>query len=187
MTLSPAPREEQSAPPLPVRNILLLGIMSFLSLPYFFKPDYFGLLDYCNLPFHEAGHFIFGIFGSQTLGIMGGTLGQLTVPAAFTVYFLLRKDYSALCFSFFWLSENLVNIARYMADAQVQVLPLFGGDIHDWAYLFAEFRCITHADAIAGAVRAMGILGMIAAIMACVLMIYHALSVRSGHSGERPG
>lgn len=35
-------------------------------------------IDGVNLAFHEAGHLIFAPFGS-TLGILGGTLGQLLV------------------------------------------------------------------------------------------------------------
>ena len=37
------------------------------------------LLDHANLAFHEAGHLFFGVLG-DTLGLYGGTLGQLVFP-----------------------------------------------------------------------------------------------------------
>ncbi len=36
-------------------------------------------LDFVNLAFHEAGHPFFGLFG-DTLGLHGGTIGQLIFP-----------------------------------------------------------------------------------------------------------
>src|SRR5437016_7674713 len=39
------------------------------------------LLDNVHLPVHEAGHLLFGWFGA-TLGLWGGTILQLLVPAA---------------------------------------------------------------------------------------------------------
>lgn len=35
--------------------------------------DRFLFLDYVNLPFHEFGHILFGLFG-DTLGVWGGTI-----------------------------------------------------------------------------------------------------------------
>ena len=49
------------------------------------------ILDSVNLVFHEAGHPIFGIFG-DTLGLYGGTLGQLVFPVAVTVSFWRRGE-----------------------------------------------------------------------------------------------
>lgn len=164
-------------------RIALLVLMVILAIPYFLDNNYFGPLDYMNLPFHEAGHFVFGIFG-QFMGILGGTLGQLILPAAFLTYFLIRKDHTAAAFSCFWLSENFVNIARYMHDAQYQALPLFGGEIHDWVYLFAEWKCITKAIAIAGFFRTLGILGMLAVIAVLLLSVIFRNSYRSSLSQQ---
>lgn len=164
-------------------RIALLLLMIILAVPYIVDKNYFGPLDYMNLPFHEAGHFVFGFFG-QFMGILGGTLGQLILPLAFLTCFLIRKDYTAATFSGFWLSENFVNIARYMYDAQYQALPLFGGEIHDWVYLFAEWKCITKAEAIAGFFRALGILGMLAAITVLLLSVIFRNSYRSSLSQQ---
>ncbi|MFH1454581.1 MAG: hypothetical protein ABIH00_11480 [Armatimonadota bacterium] len=151
--------------------IALLIFMVILAIPYFTKKIHFGLLDYVNLPFHEAGHFVFGIFG-EFIGALGGTLGQLIFPVGFSIYFLLfRRDYAAGIFSLFWVSENLINISIYMADAQTQSLSLFGGNVHDWAYLCAEMKLITKIPAIAKFVRFLGSAGMIGSIFALIYII----------------
>lgn len=60
---------------------------------YFIKTadDGFIFLDHVNLVFHEAGHPIFGMFGS-TLGLYGGTLGQLTLPVVVWMAFWRQRD-----------------------------------------------------------------------------------------------
>ena len=40
----------------------------------------FLFIDWANLMIHEAGHPFFSWFGSYTLTILGGTLGELIVP-----------------------------------------------------------------------------------------------------------
>jgi hypothetical protein len=103
-------------------------------------------LDYVNLPFHEAGHILFSPFG-ETLHILGGTLGQLLVPAILVGYFILKQRQpfaAALCL--WWFGENFVNIARYMADARELALPLVGGGDHDWNELFYRWNLLTEPD-----------------------------------------
>ncbi len=90
------------------------------------------ILDHANLMFHEAGHPIYGILGS-TLALYGGTLGQLTFPAVVAVSGWLRRHAVMAATGVVWLGQNLVNIARYVADARAQELPLIGGGEHDWA------------------------------------------------------
>lgn len=100
-------------------------------------------LDFVNLPFHEAGHLFFAIFGS-TLHYLGGTLGQLAVPLLLLGYFLLRVENPfAAAFCLFWLGESLVNVSIYMADARELALPLVGGGDHDWNALFFRFGLLT--------------------------------------------
>src|SRR5215472_7435959 len=62
----------------------------------------FLLLDYVNLIFHEAGHFFFGWFGYYTIGILGGMLGELIVPAGVTAYFIWKRDTPGTAFASFW-------------------------------------------------------------------------------------
>lgn len=121
------------------------------------------LLDGVNLVFHEAGHPLFGLFGWETLGILGGTLMQLLVPLAVTGSFALRRDALGTAVGGFWLSENLLNIARYVGDARAQLLPLVGGGEHDWATLLGQWGALAQDQRIAGVLRAIGWLGMLAA------------------------
>jgi hypothetical protein len=96
-------------------------------------------LDLVNLAFHEAGHIVLAPFG-ETAHFLGGTLGQLAVPAGLTGYFLVRRRQpfaAAVCA--WWVGENLVNIAVYMADARTLGLDLVGGGEHDWNILFYQF------------------------------------------------
>lgn len=93
-----------------------------------------------NLAFHEAGHLFLIPFGS-TLHYLGGTLGQLAVPALLGGCFLLRPPTRPLgaAFCAWWTGENFVNISVYMADARDLALPLVGGGDHDWNELFYRF------------------------------------------------
>ena len=96
-------------------------------------------LDLVNLAFHEAGHLAFAPFGT-TMHFLGGTLGQLLVPAGLAAYFLkARREPFAAAACGWWLGESLVNIAVYMSDARDLALPLVGGGDHDWNNLFYTF------------------------------------------------
>ena len=96
-------------------------------------------LDLVNLAFHEFGHLALRPFGT-TIHYLGGTLGQLFVPAMLVFYFLLRRDEpSGAAFCFWLVGESLVNISVYMADARELNLPLVGGGDHDWNELFYRF------------------------------------------------
>jgi hypothetical protein len=99
------------------------------------------LLDSVNLAFHEAGHPIFGIFG-ETLGLYGGTLGQLVFPVAVTVSFWRREDLPGAALGAVWFLENGLNIARYMGDARAQELPLVGGGEHDWFNILSRWHAL---------------------------------------------
>jgi len=118
------------------------------------------LLDHANLAFHEAGHLIFGLLGA-TPGLYGGTLGQLVFPIVAGASFHQRRHAVGLALSGVWLFENLLNIARYMADARAQVLPLVGGGEHDWYLIFSRHGWLEHDTGIAAATQSLGWLGMI--------------------------
>ncbi|MEQ8226122.1 MAG: hypothetical protein ABRQ37_27660 [Candidatus Eremiobacterota bacterium] len=148
-------------------HIIVIVIMVILLIPYITQKMYFGLLDYVNLAFHEAGHFILALTGNEFIHVSGGTAGQLFVPAAFFIYFFRKKDYGAFFFSLFWFFENFINISIYMADAPYQQLPLLGGDgvVHDWVYLCGELKCLRSIEGIAMIVKAAGVMGMLASVM----------------------
>lgn len=121
------------------------------------------LVHNVNLVFHEAGHWIFGIFGNEMLGIFGGSLNQILIPLIVAVSFWSRRDAVGFAFGLFWFFENFLDVAVYMADARALVLPLIGGlgdDAHDWRNLFFRFGLIEQDTAIAGATRTVGWIGI---------------------------
>jgi len=131
------------------------------------------LLDGANLAFHEAGHLFFGLLGS-TLGLYGGTLGQLVFPIAAAVSFRRRQQAAGVALSGVWLFENLLNIARYMADARAQVLPLVGGGEHDWYHIFSRWGVLERDTTIAAVTQSLGWLGMIG----CVLWLWRRFTAQ---------
>ena len=118
------------------------------------------ILDSANLAFHEAGHPLFGLF-SNRLMVYGGTLGQLVFPIVATISFWARREALACSLGAVWLCENLWNVARYMADARAQELPLVGGGEHDWTEIFSRWGALNQDTAIAGVVRLIGWLGLL--------------------------
>ena len=118
------------------------------------------IIDDANLVFHEAGHPIFGLLG-PTFGLYGGTLGQLAIPAGIAAAFWARREALGFAVTGFWFFENFLNIARYMADARAQVLPLVGGGEHDWTTIFSRWGVLSSDTAVAAVVSGVGWLGMI--------------------------
>ena len=111
-------------------------------------PDRFHWPDALDLPIHETGHIVFG-WGGEVLAALGGTLFQLIIPLVFVIYFWRRKDRHAASVALWWVGQNCFNIARYIADARAQELPLVGGGEHDWAFLLASWRLLPQDTAIA--------------------------------------
>jgi hypothetical protein len=144
------------------------GVAIFAVLLLESEPGFVFGLDHANLLFHEAGHPFVGIF-SQRLEVYGGTLGQLTFPVVLAVSFWRKREAVSFAASIIWFFENWLNIARYMADARVQVLPLVGGGDHDWAEIFGRWRVLNHDTQIASFVRTIGWLGM---GMSCAWVIW---------------
>lgn len=125
-------------------------------------------IDGVNLAVHEAGHLIFGFFG-RTVYFLGGTLAQLLFPAAFVVYFATRGERYEACVMSIWLAESMMYAARYIGDAQAQILPLVGGHIHDWNWLLSRWGMLEQCEKIATVVHT---LASVVAIAALVLAAY---------------
>src|SRR6185437_13761394 len=89
--------------------LLLYGIIGLRN------PDEYRLLDAVDLPIHETGHLVFAPFG-DFLQVLGGSIFQLVVPAAFVIYFWRRQDRYAASVVLFWVAQNFWNIARYIGD-----------------------------------------------------------------------
>jgi hypothetical protein len=101
--------------------------------------------------------------------VMGGTIGQLFVPLAFTAYFLALKERFSSAVTLFWAGQNLFNISVYVKDAQAMAMPLVsmgGGDaIHDWNYILTKLGLLRHDQVVGNLTYGMGIMIMIAAII----------------------
>ncbi len=125
------------------------------------------ILDSANLVFHEAGHVIFGLF-SPSLSIYGGTLMQLLIPGLCAFVLYGQGKYGGSYFCLVWFAENLLNVARYMADARAQQLPLIGGmdprDAHDWTHILNNWGLLSHDIFLANVTRSFALLIMAWAI-----------------------
>ena len=121
------------------------------------------LLDGANLMIHEAGHPLFGIFGEDAT-VYGGTALQLLVPLAFAVSFWRRRQSASFALMGVWLAESLLNVARYVADAREQALPLLGGD-HDWAEILWRWDLLDADQAIAKLLRWFAAVGLVATVV----------------------
>ena len=80
-----------------------------------------------------------------------------------------------------WFFENWLNIARYMADARAQELPLVGGGDHDWHRILSRWHLLQYDVSIAAATRTIGWLGMIGA---CVWIFWRAWQDRNRQSPQ---
>jgi hypothetical protein len=136
-------------------TLSILLLLAFRS-----EKGFIPVIDHANLAFHEAGHLIFGLLGA-TLGLYGGTLGQLVFPVAAAFSFWRRQEPVSTVLCGTWFFENFLNIARYMADARAQVLPLVGGGGHDWAAILGRWGLLRWDTTLAGFVSVAGWLGMI--------------------------
>jgi hypothetical protein len=130
------------------------------------------VIDHVNLAFHEAGHVIIGIFGNDFLMIAGGTIFQLAFPLAALLYFCKKERQLASMAMLFWFGENFRGIGTYMKDALALELPLVGGGLHDWTYLFGELGVITKCVKIGNTTIIIGFLVMAYALFDIGITLY---------------
>lgn len=143
----------------------VIGAVVVLAFAYRTSIDGFiPVLDHANLAFHEAGHVFFGALG-PTFGLYGGTLGQLAFPVVVTASFLYKGAPLSTAFSLLWLSQNFLNIARYVADARAQQLPLVGSGDHDWFNILSRWDVLPADTALARLLSTLAWLGMLATVL----------------------
>jgi hypothetical protein len=126
-------------------------------------------LDRVNLVAHEAGHLLFSYLG-QFIMVLGGTIGQLLVPTAFTVYFYMRKEFYSSAVTLFWTGQNFFGISLYVKDARAMALPLVsvgGGEdtIHDWNYILSKLGLLRWDQVIGNMIFLWGIVIIIISIL----------------------
>ena len=146
---------------------VVLAIYGYLCLR---NPGEYRWLDSLDLAIHETGHLVF-IVGGETLTILGGTLFQLIVPAAFGVALWWAGDRHGATIPLWWMGQNCWNISVYVRDARAQELPLVGGGEHDWAALLSQWGWMTRDAALADAVHLVGVLLYLVAIIGGGLLL----------------
>jgi hypothetical protein len=164
----------------PVPRVALVAWLIFYSLFLYQAAGHHGLLllmDGVFVPIHEGGHLVFRMFG-EFMMVAGGTILQLLAPFLLASYFILHRQAQGAAFCLFFMFEQLLPISTYMADARAQDLPLLslgsGEDvIHDWNYLFGKLGVLDHDIQIAGFVRFIGWMGMIAVV---IWLLWRALN-----------
>ena len=159
-------------------NYLKLFVAIIISI-YFvwlsFAPEHFGILDYVNLLNHEAGHWIWGLFG-YWIGIFGGSFNQVLIPIIVCTYFFLNNKKFSGSLILFWIAQNFFNVAIYAGDAIKMQLNLLGGKenvIHDWNALFIYWGVLRHTNEIALSIR---YFGMVILILGLTFSIKHSFN-----------
>ena len=113
------------------------------------------------LIFHEAGHVIFRLFG-EWVAVLGGTLGQLLMPALLCVALLWKnRDPFGAAIGLWLFGVSVLDVSPYMYDAWQPQLTLLGGgtgndSFHDWIYLFDSVDQLHHAQRIGALTHALG-------------------------------
>lgn len=163
-------------PDIPKLVFAVFGSIYFLWIAY--DPMQGSFLDLVDLPIHETGHLIFRLFG-EFIGVAGGSLFQVIVPAVFVGYFVWRRQLYSAAIVLFWVGQSILNVWIYAADAVVMRLVLTSGmtgaegGFHDWNYLLTETGLIGSTKLVAGIIRAIGTLVILAA---AALSIFYAFS-----------
>ncbi len=120
------------------------------------------------LVFHEAGHVIFRLLG-EFMMVLGGTLGQLLMPAIMVVALLKSRDPFGAAIGLWLFGVSVLDVAPYVYDALEPRLVLLGGHTgaeggHDWMYLLGETGLIKRAQGLGWMVHKLGALVMLSAV-----------------------
>jgi hypothetical protein len=120
-----------------------------------------------HLVFHEAGHWIFAPFG-ELMGVLGGSLNQVLVPALCAATFYGQGRYASGAFTLFWVGQAMADVAVYAADARERLLPLLGdGDpaVHDWGRLLGWWGLLDRAEAVGRLIFGLGLCVIVGSLL----------------------
>lgn len=132
-----------------------------------------------NLPFHEAGHIIFAVFG-DFMRVLGGTLMQHLIPFI-VMCTLLFKNHDAFGASLglWWLGQSLMDAAPYIDDARAGQLMLLGGvtgkeapGYHDWENILDRLGWLKYDHFLARLSYSFGVLLMIISFVWAGYVLY---------------
>ena len=160
-------------------NLPKLIFAVLLSLYFFWiawDPMQGSFLDNVDLPIHEFGHLLFRILG-EFMGIAGGSLFQVILPAIFVGYFLWQRSFYSAAIVSLWVGQSILNVWVYAADAVVMQLFLTSGTtgaeggFHDWNYMLSHFGLLGSTKTVAGIIR---FIGTSTIIISSVLSVYYS-------------
>lgn len=158
-------------------KLVFAGILGIYFVWVALTPMEGSFLDYVDLPIHETGHLLFRPFG-EFMMVAGGSLFQLMMPALFVGYFVWNRKFYSASVVLFWLGQSLINVYIYANDAVKMQLVLTSGltgsegSFHDWNYLLTTLGLINSTNGVAGGIRLLGTLVIVAALAGSV---YHSL------------
>jgi hypothetical protein len=159
-------------PNIPKLVFAILATVYFLWIA--FDPMKGSFLDLVDLPVHEAGHLLFRPLG-EFMMIAGGSLFQVIMPAIFVGYFFWHEKHYSAAFVLFWVGQSILNVWVYANDAVVMQLVLTSGmtgsegSFHDWNYMLTQTGLLGSTSTVAGFIRLIGTLVILAA---SVLTVY---------------
>ena len=174
------------------RSFLYLVIVVW-GLKFIFTPlesNYTGesFMHLINLPFHEAGHIFFRVFG-RFMAVLGGSLMQVLVPliCLLTLLFKTRDTFGASV-SLWWMGESLMDLAPYINDARDLKLMLLGGvtgrdvdDYHDWEFILRETGLLRFDHMLAKTAYFIGAVLMFCTFLWAGFLLYKQFrNIRSG-------
>jgi hypothetical protein len=173
------------------KALLLLGLaiwsLRLASQPIVSNAVGESFLHLINLPFHEAGHIFFTPFG-RFIQILGGTLGQLIIPAIVIIAFLRQYQPYSAAIGLWWLGESFMDTAPYIDDARAGQLMLVGGvtgseveDYHDWEGLLSRLGLMSFDHTLARVAFVLGFLITVAAVCWGGYILWRQYQLRERH------
>jgi hypothetical protein len=158
-------------------KLIFAVVLTIYFLWIMYDPMQGSFLDLVDLPIHETGHLIFRPFG-EFVGVAGGSLFQVILPAVFVGYFIWRHQYYSAAIVTFWVGQSILNVWVYASDAVAMNIVLTSGltgsegSFHDWNYLLTQTGLLGSTKMVAGVIRAAGAIVM---ITAGIFSIYYSL------------
>ncbi len=174
-------------PGLLARLVLLLVLVA-LAVRHLTNVEFWSPFSGLIFGTHELGHLLWAILG-EWMGVAGGSLTQLLLPALTGVYFArVRHDRFAVAVCGVWLAISLANLAAYIGDARAESLDLVSfnpdGGVHDWNYLLHTMGLLRQDREIAGFAR---FLGWMVLALCALLGVDAARGARPAPAGNEQG
>ncbi len=160
---------------------LALGLAAysrfFLTARMLELGDHGSFMHHVHLVFHEAGHVLL-FWAPPLLTSLGGTLGQLIVPLALGIAFVVRNhDGFSASICGWWYGHSLVDAAPYINDARTLRLMLLGGGTgdeiegHDWNFILGQLDLLKIDVRLAHGVLLAGRIVMVLALLAALFFL----------------